>query len=323
MAEPTSPPPRETIDFDLAAAQAVLDRLDAPLQALAVRRLAGGSKDVFEIDVPGQTLVLKPYPPASAWASRKEAYVGGLIGRVLDAPVPLWLAVDESLAVLPHVYALITRLPGRTLLSRNGKPEAEGLYRQMGALLRTIHTIPMSRFGYILDAETVVHAQLTNRDYLTKGFQAKFRDFRAHGGDAALAARMERLVGESGDLMDACHAPVLCHYDYHPGNLLADQSPDGEWRVSGLLDFENAMAGDPLYDLAKALDFSAHDDPASRAPLLEGYGAIERPHLAETLVIYRLYHKLEMWNFFQALGKARDASGAAGLLRDLDELTPP
>jgi aminoglycoside phosphotransferase (APT) family kinase protein len=55
---------------------------------------------------------------------------------------------------------------------------------------------------------------------------------------------------------------VLCHNDLHAGNLLAmieNEAP----RLTGVLDFEGALAGDPLMDVAKALYYL--DETCARA----------------------------------------------------------
>ncbi|CAN5730820.1 hypothetical protein BH23CHL2_BH23CHL2_04300 [soil metagenome] len=54
-----------------------------------------------------------------------------------------------------------------------------------------------------------------------------------------LRARLEQLSADNGRLV---------HLDYHPGNVLVDNG-----RVSGLIDWTNARAGDPRFDLARSL----------------------------------------------------------------------
>jgi hygromycin-B 7''-O-kinase len=45
---------------------------------------------------------------------------------------------------------------------------------------------------------------------------------------------------------------VLCHNDLHAGNLPATVGK-GDLQLTGVLDFEGALSGDPLMDVAKAL----------------------------------------------------------------------
>jgi aminoglycoside phosphotransferase (APT) family kinase protein len=51
--------------------------------------------------------------------------------------------------------------------------------------------------------------------------------------------------------------------------------PNGTWRLSGVVDVENAVAGDPLIDVAKTLLYSVGKSRAKRDGFLTGYGPIE------------------------------------------------
>ncbi len=91
---------------------------------------------------------------------------------------------------------------------------------------------------------------------------------------------------------------MLCHNDLHAGNLLARAS-DQELRLTGVLDFEGALAGDPLMDVAKALFYL---DAASRRALLEGYGATGRENWSQALDLYHLYFVIELWCWMAQIG---------------------
>jgi aminoglycoside phosphotransferase (APT) family kinase protein len=156
---------------------------------------------------------------------------------------------------------------------------------------------------------------------MTAAFEDLFRSFREFGGDAELGRRMRRRAEERFDLVAPNSRPVLCHDDLQQGNVLALRGADGALHLSGLIDFGNARAGDALFDLAKALFCSTHEDPASRAPLLEGYGPLDHPEPERVLWLYTLWHRLSMWCWFRKLGdRAPAGDGADGLLRDIDEM---
>ncbi len=304
------------MELDLADASRVLGVLNPALRPTAVRRLPSQLYEVFEIaldDAPA--VILKAFP--DRWASwlRKEAYVAGLIGQRPAAPAPRWITVDDSRVLLPLVYGVMTALPGESMRARFGKPEADELYRQMGAMLRTLHEIRMPGFGYI-QGDRIERPTDDWAAYMARAFDRNFRNFGRRGAEPKLVAALEAAVSDRAWAMAECRDAVLCHNDFHPGNVLAMNGPNG-WRLSGLIDFENALSGDPLFDLAKALDFTAHEDAAGSAPLAEGYGALERPGSAEAIFAYRLYHKLELWNWFAELGQDPDAEGPGGLMRDL------
>jgi aminoglycoside phosphotransferase (APT) family kinase protein len=313
----------EPLALDLALAAEITATLQPSFVAHRVRRFENVSADVFEIEGDdGRTVILKAYADEPVWKLRKEAFVAGLFAPM--APVPQWLASDESRTRLPLRFVVMSRLPGASLRDRFGREGSPALFRDMGALLRRLHGVAMPTFGYLLETD-VAQPFATNADWMAASLEVKFRDFRGWGGDAGLCGRMEAFVAERADALAECGAPVLCHNDFHPGNVLAAEDSDGAWRLSGVVDFENAVAGDPLFDLAKALDYTAHECPAGRAPLAEGYGPLERPGADEALVVYRLFHKLELLNWFEAIGEGRFGPAKVDLLADLAALTgqPP
>ncbi|MDY6770923.1 MAG: phosphotransferase [Candidatus Nanohaloarchaea archaeon] len=65
--------------------------------------------------------------------------------------------------------------------------------------------------------------------------------------DSALLDDAEQLVDTIEDELDAPDEPGIIHLDYRPGNLMWD---DGD--VTAVLDWDNARAGDQLYDYVNA-----------------------------------------------------------------------
>ncbi len=307
---------RLTFDLDRDQVRAIVACLDTSLRPKAVTRLNGGSTEVYRIDLVGdvEPLVLKIYPDEPAWMPAKEALVSGWLTEWGELPTPRWLAVDETRQVLPLRYALTTWLPGETVRSQISDPGIITAYREMGRWLKRLHSLPMDGYGYVL-GHGVVRPRATNAEYMAAAFEAVFRRFIEQDGDAAFARDLERAAHERLPLASYSPGPFFAHDDLQPGNILARQDP-GALVLTGLIDFGNAQAADPLFDLAKALFCCAHEDPRSRQPILEGYGAIEHPEADGALWLYTLYHRLSMWAWLTRIG-IEPEDGPAGLLRDL------
>ena len=311
---------RLTVDLQREQVRAIVRDLDSTREPVGFARLHGGTSDVYRIDVAGaeNPLVLKIYPDEPAWTMAKEALVAGWIGGRAGLPIPQWLRVDERRTRIPYRFALTTWLPGVTVRSLIGAPGIEDAYRQMGALLRRLHAIPMPAYGYIV-ADGIRRPRPTNDDYMRIAFGQAFRQFREQGADENLTRRLEDKAQSRFHLLQHSAGPVFCHDDLQPGNVLAEHAEDGSPQLTGLIDFGNARAGDALFDLAKALFCCTHEDPRSRAPLLAGYGAIDHPDPEQALWLYTLFHRLVMWTSFTRRGDTLD--GPAGLLRDLDAMS--
>ncbi|MGW7682395.1 phosphotransferase family protein [Kribbella sp. NPDC054772] len=168
------------------------------------------------------------------------------------------------------------------------------MYTQLGELLQRVHRIAQPAYGYLTDQ--ILDPLPDNDQYMRRQFAKKLAEFEQLGGDAKLHAKLTTHVRDHAHLFADDTAAVLCHNDFHEGNILVDT---GTWRVTGFIDVENAIAADPLIDLAKTIQYSAHDDAGKLAGLTDGYGAVP----ADRMDIYRLYHSLELWDWFQSIGE--------------------
>jgi Ser/Thr protein kinase RdoA (MazF antagonist) len=300
----------------------IVRNLDDALEPAGFARLVGGTNDVYRIDLAGAEapLVLKIYGDEPAWIVAKEPLVAGWIGKRAGIPIPRWLRTDESRTVIPLRFALTTWLPGVTVRSLIGSPGIDTAYRQMGELLKRLHAIPMPAYGYIV-GDGILRPWPTNTEYMQAAFERAFDEFRERGADADLAQRLEQGAQSRFDLLRHSSGPVLCHDDIQQGNVLAARDSAGDLRLTGLIDFGNARAGDAMFDLAKALFCCTHEDPRSPGPLLAGYGQIDHPAPTEALWLYTLFHRIVMWCHFARDRGARGSDGAGGLLRDLAEMT--
>lgn len=314
-----APERRTTLELDSETVQRIVQGLDPAFVASGFARLHGGSTEVYRIDLAGadrEPLVLKIYPDAPEWGPAKESLVAGWLTD-LTPPVPRWLRIDQSRTLLPLPYALLTLLPGRPLRDWMAEPDIEQAYRQMGELLRRIHARPMPAYGYLL-GQGIDKPVSTNTDYMTSAFADVFRRFRDLGGDAELGRRLQKRAEGNFDLLQESGGAVFCHDDFQQGNVLALRNDAGTIQISGLIDFGNARAADRLFDLAKALFCSAHEDPRSYKPILEGYGRLDHPDIEGALCLYTLFHRVSMWCWLTKLGLDPAAeNGPGGLIRDL------
>lgn len=311
---------RLTVNLELEQIRVIVRDLDRTLDPVGIARLHGGTSEVYRIDLGGaeNPLVLKIYGDEPVWIVAKEALVAGWIGERAGIPIPRWLQVDERRIYIPFRFALTTWLPGVTVRSLISAPGIDATYRQMGALLRRLHAIPMTAYGYIV-ADGIRRPQPTNDEYMRSAFNQAFRQFREQAGEEPLTRRLEEKAQTRFDLLQYSAGPVLCHDDLQQGNVLAEYGRNGSLQLTGLIDFGNARAGDALFDLAKALFCCVHEDPRSREPLLAGYGEINHPDTEEALWLYTLFHRVVMWCGLTRRGDPSD--GPAGLLRDLDAMS--
>lgn len=283
-----------------------------------VPRTGGRLSAVYEVRCsrPRDALIVKVYSEQWRWKQAKEAHVYRLLSGQEEIPVPALLHVEPDTGVIGSAFTVMTRLPGRPLSEvRTEADVAElgGVYRRMGAILAAIHRIAQESYGYL--TTRVLDPEPDNSTYMTRQFARKLREFREHGGDAALHDAVETHVLDHAEVFARCVAPVLCHNDFHEGNVLVVRGAGG-WRVIGFVDVENAVAADPLIDLAKTDYYALHGDTTRSSWLLDGYGRLPGGW-RERMELYRLYHALELWDWFASVGEHEHLAGIADDMRRL------
>jgi hygromycin-B 7''-O-kinase len=262
--------------------------------------------------------VVKVYSDLFHWKMKKEVYVYDLLRQYgIDSVVPSILAADDSKTLLLQNFLVMTKLEGQhvlSLLDQLDEQELVQINRQVAAILRTLHEVSFDEFGYV-GTHGVVEAHSTNFDYMRFQFDKKLREFDELGGDKRLRRKIERHAAEREELLVGCPRPSFCHNDCHDGNVLVLPAPNG-WCVSGLLDYENVLSGDPLLDLAKAHCYSPRRSDATLNALVDGYGDL-RDDWREALDLYVLYHWIELWDWLAAAGQEEPLAGIAVDMRRL------
>lgn len=287
------------------------DRLAATLADLglgvpaAITELIGGGARSFRVDrADGPPVVLKVFNDALPYATGKETYASQLL-RDVDIPMTRFLASDETRTRLPFRYTIANYLPGKQVMTFKAEPDVADLYRQMGEMLRKLHTVPVPGYG-AFDTDGLHDPVPTNTEYLARRFTHGIGQFRRYGGSEALAQRLEAIFAAHADVIAESRGAVFAHDDFQPHNVLAERGADGRLRLTGLLDFGNARASDPVCDLAKALFCSEHDAPGSSPHILAGYGPIDHSNPTAALRAYTLVHRVTMWWWLRHAGVIRD-----------------
>jgi aminoglycoside phosphotransferase (APT) family kinase protein len=171
----------------------------------------------------------------------------------------------------------MTALPGTTMRGVTG-PERAGLRRELGGIVATLHEVTGSGFGYPQKGLVTTWSA---------AFLSMIDDVLGDADRFAVelprpAEQLRRLVLDRVELLDEVQTPRLIHFDLWDGNILVE---DG--RITGLIDGERAMWGDPVAEFVSLTLFESSVDPE----FLAGYGSVE---LSETISLYRLYLYLIM-----------------------------
>jgi aminoglycoside phosphotransferase (APT) family kinase protein len=286
----------------------LIDRRMAAQVSGVTRRSGGELNDVYEIGLAGlpESVIVKVYADQWRWKLAKEVSVYRELIRQRISHVPAILHAESDGIDGGPAFLLMTTLPGEPLSEVGAdldEGSREGVHRQMGATLAAIHQVAKDAYGYL--TTRILEPEPDNTAYMTRQFARKLREHRELAGDPALHDAIESHVADRAGLFASCPGPALCHNDYHAGNILVAQDEHGTWSMTGLVDMENALAADPLLDIAKTFYYpspggAASSDAATRSAFLAGYGELPGDW-RERVDIYRLYHALELWDWYASI----------------------
>jgi aminoglycoside phosphotransferase (APT) family kinase protein len=228
----------------------------------------------FVSGAPGE-FVVRIAPPADAGfifyerrMMAQEPEIHQLVREETSVPVAEVLAFDTSRRALPREFILMRRLPGTALSETGATVTSLGeVYRQVGRALRQIHGITRSRYGYL-----GAHRPMEPRPSWREAFEAMWNrlldDIEACGGYSREEGKLARLaLFNNLEAFDYDGPARLLHMDVWAQNVLVDAGG----RLTGLVDFDRALWGDPEIEFA-VLDYCGVSVPE----FWEGYGA-ERP----------------------------------------------
>ena len=288
--------------IDLQTAARVVKRAgvsSVPIKVGSAHEGAKGSVFILGCD-DGSALALKIYDSHYGERMIKETSLYRLLEpRALPLPRVLGTnELDEELGCAVLVMSVVDGVPLLELLKELPENQLLSVYRQIGAMQRELHEVTFDRFSLLIDIAAEGHDD--NVGLMTERCGAAIAEFRDRGGSEAMAAMFERHFAVNSMLFARCKQAVLCHNDFHEANVLVDRS-QGAIRISGLIDFENALAADPLFDLAKTQNHARRGSDATLAALVEGYGEMPSDW-QKPFALYELFHALELRNWYSAGG---------------------
>jgi aminoglycoside phosphotransferase (APT) family kinase protein len=293
--------PSIPIDLTMSTVAAMVSQVYPSVEVQSMDLLAGGNINaVFEITCtkPPTKFVLKIYDDACHWKMEKEVYVYGLLADCPGVAAPTVLLTDASKTLWPKNYNIMTKLDGVMLREAADAMSAEQLcsvYREMGRMLKQVHQVRFDAFGYI--GARVIEPKTSNADYMQHQFDKMLDEFQRLGADPVILRAVRSYIDANSFLFDSCLWPSLCHNDFHDANVMVSRETG---RLVGILDVENAVAGDPLLDIAKTAIYPSQGNGPKLECMLEGYGELP-PDWNARLRIYQLYHSLELWDWTMAL----------------------
>ena len=167
------------------------------------------------------------------------------------------------------------------------------LMNQAGNILSKIHSVRIGGFGG-LDMQTPYKKW---SEYILRPCSNKQRIVEVAGSigiDTRLIDKAIKSLRESSDLLDETQ-PQLLHGDYGAKHMLVNNK-----KIVGIIDFENAKGGDPIFDLAWFNYFSG--DSIFFEWIKDGYTnkKIFRKDFDTKMVLYKLHLSLTLLDYYES-----------------------
>jgi hygromycin-B 7''-O-kinase len=259
-------------------------------------------------------LILKQYPPNARWRMKKELRVYLALSELKNVPSPD--IIKSSLdAEDPGIdFLLMSELTGSPLGQQKLEvDESEDIFRQIGQVLKAIHSYTFDTFGRLDDGYSGEFS--TNKEFLKSNIDNAIGELSTYDSGSALVRRIEAFLCGGLSSFPWPRQASLCHGDYNETNILIMKEDSG-WSVSGVIDVENAFAGDPAYDIAIAeLSIFANDDVKKQA-FLDGYD-MNPTAIEDRIRFYKVLHTLRRHNWLISKGEQKDANELASTVDGL------
>lgn len=235
--------------------QIVADALNAETSSIRLKKIKTGRfNSSWAVDGWSESLILRIAPEENRakmlfYEHRmilQEPSILKLIDQKTDIPVPEILTLTERDPKIHRDWLLMTQLPGvpmtHAVLDENALRD---IHHQIGESLRKIHNLNSDKFGY-LGEHTPMEGQPTWPQAFSIMWNKLIDDIvDVEGYSLEEAAAMRRLLESFENSIPDIQHPSLLHMDLWHENILVANNKE----LSGLIDWDRALWGDPALDL--------------------------------------------------------------------------
>lgn len=222
---------------------------------------------------------------------QRELFVFNLLNNT-DIPVPKKVFLDDSKDLVVFDVLITEMIPGKNIEAdwKNLNPDQKKeVSEEAGKILYKLNQHTFDFFGELASSGGLKKTK-TWIDYLQAKLHFHLDEAKALGLiDKTTEAQVWKIYEAYTPELSQVTTSNLVHVDFHLGNLLHT-----DLKISAVLDFEWAFAGDPLYDFCRWKD-NSEDLAGSREGFLKGYNKIEFT-LSESkrMDIYQMIRNIEL-----------------------------
>lgn len=246
------------------------------------------------------------------WQFQKERFFSRLMHESPNGPLVAWpYLLEEDREIFGWGFAFQPKLPGGPLqqpMKRHySVADVQQQWLELGRALAAVHTVSLPASG-VHDPRTDSIQPHSDRyaDHMERTLE-QWLEMSVAASSATSDSDVEwarSLIAEARNAMRMPFQPVVVHLDYGFHNVLFEQR-DGEWVLTGVVDWMTAESGHPESDLARPLATDLQYRMGGIQAFFEGYRAMhpEMPGFRERFPVFMLWERLQLWQYWQARGE--------------------
>ncbi len=288
-----------------------------------VRMTKGYSHYMYDCDLGDKYVVLRiSFNKKDESCIGKEVWVIKQYKKV-GVPVPKIYAYETR---DKFDYAIIEKFEAEDLediWNKLSEKEKIEISKQMGLLLKKMHSIKFDNFGNIGDKGVIVKEDFAFRkqsnikvkksEWVAKLFDDGLKclglliaqDLITPNQSAAIVKYLHSFV----PIIRECK-PVLVHTDFQLGHLFVKRI-NNRWHIVGLIDFEFANAYAPEFDFIKLHRAGILDDEKIKKAVMNGYSAKKvHKHFDQVVLLYRIIRDIGFASYVAKAGNLEVANKA-------------
>lgn len=236
--------------------------------------IEGLRNQIFRVHVAGldQAFALRIYRRDPSACAKETALYELLKGRVA-VPEVLYAQVETTPESGPFaLLKWVQGIPFRELKTRGNLADLAEASREVGRTLALLSTIQFESAGWLRSDLSIDSGRSRYAD-VSESFIARCESsikLAERLGPVEIQQAIEYIDGRRGEVEALYRQRALVHGDFGARNVIVSNET-GFWRVSGILDFELAFAGSPLWDVSHFLCYERRGRPIREPHFSEGF----------------------------------------------------
>ncbi len=190
-------------------------------------------------------------------ASYKEQNIAILIKKTVPIPQIYFIGDYQN-----YRFSIAEFIPGitlRDLLLKEKTSDITSIMYEVGEILAKINAYKFSKNGFFKQNLNIIE-QISHDNYLEHAKKCLEEPLILELLAKEKIIKIQNYIKNNSHLLPDETKPHLVHGDFDPANILVDNIK-GEWKVTGILDWEFAFSGSILWDVANMLRYR-HKMPA-------------------------------------------------------------